>query len=119
MQITNISNAKSSLSKLIEQVLQGQEAIIGKAGKQVATLVPNDAATSKRKLGVGNWRGKIWVSDGCDDLPEETLALFTGEIEEQPTSWRITCSAVAAPQFIGRNSAIRRPMAFSDPPACA
>ena len=51
MQITNISDAKSSLSKLIEQVLQGQEVIIGKAGKPVAMLVPYDAETSPRKLG--------------------------------------------------------------------
>jgi prevent-host-death family protein len=40
MQITNISEAKASLSKLVEQVLNGQEVIIGKAGKPVAKLVP-------------------------------------------------------------------------------
>ena len=40
MQITNISEAKASLSKLFEQVLNGQEVIIGKAGKPVAKLVP-------------------------------------------------------------------------------
>ena len=39
MQITNISEAKASLSKLIEKVLKGDEVIIGKAGKPVAKLV--------------------------------------------------------------------------------
>lgn len=40
MQITNISEAKANLSKLIEQVLNGHEVVIGKAGKPVAKLVP-------------------------------------------------------------------------------
>ena len=84
MQITNISDAKASLSKLIEQVLQGQEVIIGKAGKPVAKLVPYDSDTRPRELGVGTWRGSIWMSDDFDDLPEETLALFTGEAENEP-----------------------------------
>lgn len=70
MQITNISDAKSSLSKLIEQVLQGQEVIIGKAGKPVAMLVPYDAETSPRKLGAGSWRDKIWIADDFDDLSD-------------------------------------------------
>ena len=84
MQITNISDAKANLSKLIEQVLLGQEVIIGKAGKPVAKLVPYDADTRPRELGVGTWRGKIWVSDDFDNLPEEILALFTGEAEHEP-----------------------------------
>ena len=33
MQITNISEAKANLSKLVERVLRGDEVIIGKAGK--------------------------------------------------------------------------------------
>ena len=86
MQITNISDAKSSLSKLIEQVLQGKEVIIGKAGKPVAKLVPYDADTSPRKLGAGNWQGKIWVADDFDDLSDEMLALFTGETEDESAS---------------------------------
>ena len=40
MHITNISEAKSSLSSLIAQVEKGHKVIIGKAGKPVAMLVP-------------------------------------------------------------------------------
>ena len=79
MVITNISDAKASLSKLIEMVMQGQEVIIGKAGKPVAKIVPYDENIRPRQLGVGAWKGKIWTSAHFDDLPEETLALFTGE----------------------------------------
>ena len=76
MHITNISEAKATLSKLIEQVLLGNEVIIGKAGKPVAKLVPFELDTSPRRLGAGNWKGKIQIADDFDDLPEEVLNLF-------------------------------------------
>ena len=82
MQITNISNAKASLSKLVEKVLKGEEVIIGKAGKPVAKLVPYNLDTSPRQLGVGHWQGQIWMADDFDELPEDVLKLFTGEAEE-------------------------------------
>ena len=82
MQITNISEAKASLSKLIEKVLKGDEVVIGKAGRPVAKLVPYDLETSPRKLGVGNWHGNIWLADDFDELPEEFEQLFTGEADE-------------------------------------
>ena len=82
MQITNISDAKATLSKLIERVLHGEEVVIGKAGKPVAKLVPYNLETEPRELGVGNWHGKIWIADDFDELPEDVLQLFTGEAEE-------------------------------------
>ena len=81
MVITNISEAKATLSKLIEQVLNGEEVIIGKAGKPVAKLVPYTQNTSPRKLGAGQWQGKIWMADDFDDLPDDVLKLFTGDAE--------------------------------------
>ena len=82
MQVTNISEAKASLSKLIEKVLKGDEVIIGKAGKPVAKLVPYNLDTSPRQLGVGNWHGKIWVADDFDEPSGEIEQLFTGEADE-------------------------------------
>lgn len=82
MQVINISEAKASLSKLIEQVLNGQEVVIGKAGKPVAKLVPYQMDTRPRVLGAGQWKGKIWIADNFDDLPDDLLRLFTGEVEE-------------------------------------
>lgn len=40
MVITNISAATASLFMLLEEVMQGEEVSIGKAGKPVARLVP-------------------------------------------------------------------------------
>ena len=82
MQITNISDAKSSLSKLIERVIRGEEVIIGKSGKPVAKLIPYHLDPAPRQLGVGHWKGKIWIADDFDDLSDEVLALFEGESDE-------------------------------------
>ena len=82
MQITNIAQAKATLSKLVEEVLSGREVIIGKAGKPVAKLVAYQPETTPRTLGAGNWKGKIWIADDFDDLPDEILNLFTGEAED-------------------------------------
>ena len=82
MQITNISEAKATLSKLVEKVLKGDEVIIGKAGKPVAKLVPYDLESSPRQLGVGTWHGTIWMADDFDALPEDIVQLFTGEADK-------------------------------------
>lgn len=82
MQITNISEAKASLSKLVEKALRGEEVIIGKAGKPVVKLIPYDLETSPRQLGVGNWRGHIWIAEDFDDLPDDILERFIGGEDE-------------------------------------
>lgn len=78
MQITNISEAKSSLSALIEQVQKGHKVIIGKAGKPVAMLVPYRADTTPRKLG-GTWSGKVKMADDFDTLPPAVAEAFYGK----------------------------------------
>ncbi len=82
MHITNISEAKATLSKLVEKVLKGEEVIIGKAGKPVAKLIPYELETSPRELGVGHWQGQIWMADDFDDLPKDIMQLFSGEENE-------------------------------------
>ena len=78
MQITNISEAKSSLSSLIAQVEKGHTVIIGKAGKPVAMLVPYRVPTTPRKLG-GTWAGKVKIADDFDTLPPELAEAFYGK----------------------------------------
>lgn len=79
MYITNITEAKASLSKLIAQVESGEEVIIGKAGKPVARLTPFDASTEDRRLGCGLWKGKIHMSDDFDEFDEEIETMFYGD----------------------------------------
>ena len=78
MVITNISEAKATLSKLIERVRGGEEVIIGKAGKPVARLVPHRPDESPRTLG-GSWKGRVVIADDFDDLPEDLARAFAGE----------------------------------------
>lgn len=78
MRITNISEAKSSLSALIAQVEKGHKVIIGKAGKPVAMLVPYRADTTPRKLG-GTWSGKVKMADDFDTFSPELAEAFYGK----------------------------------------
>jgi prevent-host-death family protein len=77
MNLTNIHQAKTQLSQLIKRVRQGEEIIIGKAGKPVAKLVPYEPNTEPR-CG-GQWRGKVRIADDFDALPEDLAAAFRGE----------------------------------------
>ena len=77
MQINNIHQAKTQLSKLIERVLQGEEVVICKAGKPVAKLVQYEQNCEVHTG--GQWRGKVKIADDFDQLPEELTAAFKGE----------------------------------------
>ena len=72
MQITNIHEAKTRLSQLIERVQASEEVIIGKAGVPVAKLIRFDAEDTPRQPGF--WRGKVRVADDFDELPEPFTA---------------------------------------------
>lgn len=66
----NISEAKSQLSAVIEQLQKdGYEVIIGKAGKPVAKIVRYDRMDKHKRIGA--LKGKIEVSDDFDSLPED------------------------------------------------
>ncbi|MDX2505909.1 MAG: type II toxin-antitoxin system Phd/YefM family antitoxin [Gammaproteobacteria bacterium] len=72
MQITNISEAKASLSQLIKIVQETNEPIIiGKAGKPVAVLSAFREDTSPRRLG-GSWEGKVDIAEDFDE-PDDIL----------------------------------------------
>lgn len=76
MLIYNIHQAKTQLSKLLEEVSIGKEIIIAKAGKPIAKLTPFKEEKKPRKPGL--WKGKIWVSDDFDEEDEEINNLFYG-----------------------------------------
>ncbi len=56
----NIHEAKTHLSKLIKQVLEGKDIIIAKGNKPVAKLTMLDNLKPERKL--GSAKGKIKIS---------------------------------------------------------
>lgn len=77
MEITNVSEAKAQLSKLLERVSRGEEIVIGKAGRPTARLVPYTLDPAPRRLD-GAWAGKVEISDDFDELPEELIRAFEG-----------------------------------------
>jgi prevent-host-death family protein len=77
MQITNIHQAKSHLSKLVELAFEGEEVIICKAGKPMARLVGYQRDMPSRTPGY--WKGKIRIAEDFDRLPEPIAAAFRGE----------------------------------------
>ena len=74
MNITNIHEAKTRLSQLIEQAQAGEVVIIAKAGVPVAKLIRYDEGDAPRKPGF--WRGKVRIADDFDELPEAFTAFF-------------------------------------------
>ena len=71
----NIHAAKTQLSRLLEQVEEGEEIVIARAGKPIARLVPLVTSRPKRKLGI--LEGQYTVADNIDDpLPDDLLEEF-------------------------------------------
>lgn len=69
MEITNIHEAKSQLSKLIERAVSGEEVIIAKAGQPMVRLVPISQNRAPRQG--GQWRGRVRIAPDFDELPED------------------------------------------------
>jgi len=77
MTTLNIHAAKTHLSRLIEDVAEGEEVVIAKAGKPVARLVPIGKAPGKRTLGM--LKGRLKVPRNFDaPLPDDVIAAFEG-----------------------------------------
>jgi prevent-host-death family protein len=74
MEIANIHEAKSRLSKLIEHALSGEEVIIAKAGQPMVRLVPIRPDESPRQG--GQWKGKVRIAEDFDALPDDIAAAF-------------------------------------------
>jgi prevent-host-death family protein len=75
MNVVNIHEAKTHLSKLVEKAAQGESFIIAKAGKPMVKVIAIDAPAEKKKRRLGFLKGKISVPDNFDRM-------FEREIEE-------------------------------------
>lgn len=74
MKKTNLHEAKTNLSKLVELVIKGEEIIICKAGHPVAKLVPFRKKSAPRKPGI--WAGKVTIKKDFDELPSKFKRYF-------------------------------------------
>jgi prevent-host-death family protein len=75
--IVNVHQAKTHLSRILDEVAAGAEVVIAKAGKPVARLVPLESSVRPKKL--GRLKGRIKVPGNFNaPLPPEVLADFEG-----------------------------------------
>ena len=72
MRRVNVHEAKTELSRLLEEVEAGERVVIARAGHPVAVLVPYRAAVRKRRLGL--FPGQASMHDDFDELPPDIAA---------------------------------------------
>lgn len=70
--VVNVHRAKTHFSKYLEQVIAGDEIILGKYGKPVAKIVPiPPVPAGPRKPGA--LKGKIWIANDFDEPMTEWM----------------------------------------------
>lgn len=82
MRIVNIHEAKTHLSRLLNEAVKGEPFIIAKAGKPLVkvTRIDEPEVRKPRRLGFGS--GKLQVPDDFDTMgAEEIRKMFGGEPE--------------------------------------
>ncbi len=70
----NLHEAKTHLSRLVDQAMAGEEVVIARNGKPLVRLVPCVEDRKPRKLGA--WQGKIWIADDFDETSQELIDAF-------------------------------------------
>lgn len=80
MQTVNIHEAKTHLSRLIEQAVTGEPFIIAKAGKPLVKVSRLDAPSTPQRKRIGFLAGQITAPDDFDRMGSEEIEhLFGGE----------------------------------------
>lgn len=85
MQTFNIHEAKTQLSRLLEQVSRGKAFIIAKAGHPIAKVVPIDAPDSDAQHRIGFLAGEILVPDDFDRMGNQEIAQLFYSNDEPAT----------------------------------
>jgi len=75
--VINIHEAKTHLSRIVDEVAAGAEVIIAKAGKPMARLTAVTEKPRRKKLGL--LKGKLKVPDDFNEpLEESVITAFEG-----------------------------------------
>jgi len=78
MKTVNIHQAKTQLSKLIEEATKGEAFIIAKAGKPVVKVTALSAPTGAQVRRLGFMAGQISVPDDFDRMGKEEIERIFG-----------------------------------------
>lgn len=86
MRTFNIHEAKTHLSRLVDEVEKGEPFIIAKAGKPKAQVVPISLSKKMTKKRIGFMKGMYRLPDNFEEidkeLDKEIEELFLGRDEE-------------------------------------
>ncbi len=77
MKSVNVQEAKTHLSRLLEEAVAGQDIIIAKAGRPYVRLVP--CPIDRRARVLGAWKGRVRIAKDFDATTDELVALFEGK----------------------------------------
>ncbi|HKF01295.1 MAG TPA: type II toxin-antitoxin system prevent-host-death family antitoxin [Candidatus Sulfotelmatobacter sp.] len=79
MKTINIHEAKTQLSRLVDEAVQGEPFVIAKAGKPMVKVTALDAPSSSEVKRLGFMSGQISVPDDFDRMGEaEIERIFSG-----------------------------------------
>jgi len=79
MHTVNIHEAKTQLSKLVEQAVEGEPFIIAKAGKPLVKVTRLEAPSGKQVKRLGFMAGQIAVPDDFDRMGSAAIEKLFGE----------------------------------------
>ena len=68
--------AKTKLSRLVDEARRGEDIIVERSGKPVAKIVPYDEQPKGLMALEGIWKGKGHIPDDFDELPEDLQRAF-------------------------------------------
>lgn len=79
MRTVNIHEAKTHLSRLIEQAVRGEPFVIAKAGKPLVKVVAVETVTPRQPKRLGFMAGQIVVPDDFDQMGTTEIARLFGD----------------------------------------
>lgn len=81
METINIHEAKTNLSRLLDEVQRGKPFIIAKAGKPIARVASIESSGPEEVKRLGFLAGQIEVPEDFDRMGEEEIFTMFGETD--------------------------------------
>jgi prevent-host-death family protein len=78
MQTVNIHEAKTQLSKLVDQAVNGESFIIAKAGKPLVKVTKLDIPEPQTQKRLGFMKGQFQVPNDFDEMGKVEIAKLFG-----------------------------------------
>ena len=79
MRTVNIHEAKTHLSRLVDQAAKGEPFVIAKAGKPLVRVIALDAPSGGQVQRLGFTTGQIFVPDDFDRIGSAEIAMLFGD----------------------------------------